>query len=90
MFLGGPKERKAGEPSGRKQLRAREGEPRGLKPSTSSPSQSLLAASEDIAYNGVVCMRKRAFLPLDELQRELKVSEKSGFRLAPVGARSGS
>lgn len=35
-------------------------------------------------------MRKKAFLPLDVLQWELKVSEKSRFRLVPVGARSGS
>lgn len=35
-------------------------------------------------------MRKEAFLPLDGLQWELKLYEKSQFRLVPVGARSGS
>lgn len=63
---------------------------RGWSPCTSSPSQALLAASEDVTYNGVVSMRKEAFLPLDGLQWELKLYEKSQFRLVPVGARSGS
>lgn len=52
--------------------------------------RALLATSEAVTYNGVVSMRKKAFLPLDILQWELRVSEKSWFKLVPVGARSGS
>lgn len=51
--------------------------------------KALLAAPEDITYNGVVCMRKKPFLPLVVLQWGLKTSEKSSFKLVPVGARSG-
>lgn len=62
---------------------------RGFKALAHLP-RALLAASEDVPYNGVVSMRKKAFLPLDGLQWEPKVSEKSRFKLVPVGARSGS
>lgn len=86
MFLGGPE----GEGRGALRQEAVKSQGGGPSGSTSSPSQSLPAASEDITDNGVVCMRKSAFLALDELQWELRVSEKSGFRLAPAGARSGS
>lgn len=63
---------------------------RGLRAPPAYLPRALLAGSEDVTYNGVVSMRKKAFLPLDVLQWELKVSEKSWFRLVPVGARSGS
>jgi hypothetical protein len=50
----------------------------------------LLEASEEVTYNGVVSMRKASFLSLDVIQWELRVYQKSRFRLVPVAARGGS
>lgn len=49
--------------------------------------RALLAASEDDTYNGVVSMRKKAFLPLDVLQWELKMSEKSWLGACARGCK---
>lgn len=87
MFPGGPKE-EGREPPGRKQLMSLGGGER--EAAAAHLPRALLAASEGVTYNGVVCMRKKAFLPLDVLQWELKVSEKSRFKLVPVGVRSGA